>query len=214
MKLIPIFIFLIFVIPVRGQNHFGIRSGVILSKQDYGYVGGGLSDYVTGMEVGAISRIHLFKGFYIQPELSFLQKGGKKDFILDKLKIKTNQLEFSMLLGYQFDIKRVSLYLNSGGFLGRVLSESTDGNPFSNLAYKRYFDNNWDYGVIFSSGFSLSVGVGKILLDFKYRYSENRFRLIELGSSPENVATTISIYNRGWGGTIGFCIPIGSRTDE
>ena len=144
MKLIPVFIYLFFVIPLKGQNHFGIRSGVIFARQDHGYVGGGLSDYVIGKEVGAVSRIHLFKGFYIQPELSFLQKGGKKEFLLDDLIIKTNQLEFSMLLGFQFDIKQVSFYLNSGGFLGRVLSESTDGNPFYNLPYKRYFDNNWD----------------------------------------------------------------------
>ena len=214
MKLIPIFIFLIIVIPVRCQNHFGIRSGVSFSRQDYGYVGGGLSDYVTGMEVGAICRIHLFKGFNIQPEISFLQKGGKKDFILDQLIIKTNQLEFTMLLGYQLDIKRVSLYLGSGGFLGRVLSKTTDGNPFVNLPHKRYSDNNWDYGVFFSSGFSFPVGVGKILLDCKYRYSSNRFRLIELGNSPESIAATIELYNRGWGFTIGFCIPIGNELYE
>ena len=177
-------------------------------------MGVGLSDYVIGMEVGAVSRIHLFKGFYIQPELSFLQKGGKKEFLLDGLIIKTNQLKFSMLLGYQFDIKQVSFYLNSGGFLGRVLSESTDGNPFYNFPYKRYFDNNWDYGLIFGSGFSFSVGAGKILLDFKYRYSENRFRLMEWGNSPESIAATISIYNRAWGCTIGFCIPIGNEVSQ
>ena len=87
------------------QNSFGLRGGGCFSKYDYREFVDGVSENVVGMEIGIFTNLALYKGLFIQPEIGFIQKGGNGKFVLDNLKVKTNQIEFATLVGYLDNVK-------------------------------------------------------------------------------------------------------------
>ncbi len=211
MKFNLIFYFLFAAMALNAQNAIGIRTGIFSAKHDYGYIGGGLSDNVLGIEAGAMARFHLFKGLFVQPEFTFIQKGGNKALIISNLDIKTSQIETAALLGYEFKYQNFSFFVNSGAFYGRIINKSTEGNLFTNLEYTENFDDDWDEGLIYGGGIGFSIGKGKLIFESRYRQSFNRFRVIAAGSSPESVSIAVPLKNQGWGFNLGYIMPIGKE---
>jgi hypothetical protein len=145
------------------------------------------------------------KVLYLQPELTFIQKGGDKAFLIDNLTIKTNQLELAALVGYKVKTNWLSIFFNPGVFYGRIISKSIDGNPFLN-PYKQAY-SNWDFGLIFGGGIEFPIGSGKIILEGRYRPSLNNFGRIE-DADPNDPIFDSSLKNRGWGLNLGYSIVI------
>jgi hypothetical protein len=146
--------------------------------------------------------------FYIQPELTFIQKGGD---ISNRI-VKVNQLEIATLIGYEVQLKSISFYINSGVFLGRVLSLSKDEDPFANAAITlSSHDEDWDWGFVYGIGTDMKIGVGRLGFEARYRMSQNDFRYTTqgtlVGGSIPNPSFFIFLKNRGWGLNLSYRVP-------
>jgi len=199
-----LFITFIFTISANCQNHIALRTGIFFSKQDYSSLL--ITDEVKGLELGLSTRIFLYESGFVQPEISFIQKGGLWKNPMDDFEIKINQLEIAALLGYELKLKNLSIFPNLGIFIGKNINEGTRGNPFNNFDYVAFIDEDIEWGFIYGGGIGIQLGKGKLFAEYRYRFSKKHFRLIDRGSSPTNTLPNIKITNKGWGFNFGYAL--------
>lgn len=204
-----LFIFSLFIIICThslSQNSFGLRGGGCLSKYDYGEFVDGVSENVVSMEIGIFTNFALYKGLFIQPEIGFIQKGGNGKFVLDNLKVKTNQIELATLVGYKIQPKNISIFVNAGIFLGYIFDRKTEGNPFSFpvIANK---ENDWDWGVQFGGGVGTQAGIGTLAIESRYRFSQSYYRKTTYGLVQGDPLFSMSLKNKCFDLSLSYYIP-------
>jgi len=206
MKFTTLFLLILLPIAVRSQVSVGVRSGVALSKQKYTTFGypPDLSNRIVGIEAGALLNWFFVRSFFLQPELTFIQKGGAYPDGTNKI----NHLEAVVLLGFERKCEPLSVFLNSGVFLDRILSVLNDGAgplpPFPS----NEFENNWGGGLLQSGGAAFHVGKGWIGLEGRYRYSLSYFRDIDGNDIGGDPGPVLKLSNKGWSMNLTYKIDI------
>ena len=155
MKFITIFLLILLPIAARSQVEVGVRSGVAFSKQKYDNYSypPHLSNHIVSIEAGAMLNWFFLRSFFLQPELTFIQKGGA----YSNSTVKIDHLEAATLLGYERKCEKLSLFVNSGVFMDRILNRIMDrsvGND--NDEY------NWGWGLMHGGGAAIPIGKGWI----------------------------------------------------
>jgi hypothetical protein len=160
-----------------------------------------------GLDLRVSSRFFLYKGIFAQSDLSFTQKGGE-DKIVNGFKSKTNQLEGSIVLGYEQKIKSLSFYFNLGGYYGRILSVNNKLEPLfiDGIVLE---DSKWDYGLIYGGGFSIPLKKGSIGCEYRYRFSKNETKSrVNLNNTNSFFTPKNTYENVGWGVNLVYSIKI------
>lgn len=188
---------------VNGQVSLGLKSGVFLSKfdeKDFDYD----SKVLVSNESGLFLSVSIWKKFIAQIEFDYLGKGGDINISpnSDKtLRIRTNQFELPILLGFKSPVKGLDIYGNVGVYIGRKTTTKILESPFSlnsNVNRKYFFDKK-DKGYLFGVGVMKKINKINLLFEARYRYSLDRFgRMVRL-STPSNsfLGASNFIRNRG-----------------
>jgi len=132
------------------QLFVGLKSGTHIAKQkvylDHSF--NHKANRVYGFEGGIVLQYKFSNDLYLRSDLSFLQKGSDPEF--RPFKIRINVLEANLQIGYEYKIKRFSVFTNIGGFTGYsmngklLLTNSSYQNI--NLEFDRT-RNREDYGL-------------------------------------------------------------------
>ena len=184
------------------QVTVGIRSGMAFSKQKYDNFCHSpcTSNHIIGMEIGAMLNWFFLNDLFLQPEFSFVQKGGTYISHVKDIN-KINHIETAILAGYEKKSEQLSIFVNSGLFLDRVLKIlKYEGGPFSPYHPDEIKDNKWGWGFIHSGGVAIPINNGQIGIEGRYRYSLNEYRRIyELSIDGERSPNSVLNYkNKGW----------------
>ena len=150
------------VLSMNAQNSVAIRGGVNFATQTVS--GGGISinyDNMTGASVAVAFRIGVGETFAIQPEISFLQKGGSLTIFDETSSNRINYLEIPILAVYSVvnkdnfyelervvDVDELFIYVSDFQSRGLVLMDVDQQKNFR-------FANKFD-GVKWSVNFCLS----------------------------------------------------------
>ncbi len=195
MKLAPIFLLIWLPFSASSQVELGVRSGVAFSKQKFDNYGfpPHLSKHIEGVELGATLNWFFLPSFFLQPELNFIQKGG--DY--SNRTIKINCLEAAVSLGFERKCERLSLFLNSGVYIDRIINKIMDRPVGNNIE-----DYDWGWGLMHGGGAAIPIGKGWIGLAGRYRYSLSGFRkayATDINGERIPGQDPIIIYkNKGW----------------
>ena len=206
MKFTTIFLLILLPVLVQSQMTIGFKSGVALSKQKYEVFRDplDLSNRLVGIEAGVMLNWFFQRSFFLQPELTFIQKGGAYPDGTNKV----NHLEAAALLGFERKCEPLSVFLNSGVFLDRVVNVINDESgplpPFP----PNEFENNWGWGLLQSGGAAFNVGKGWIGLEGRYRYSLNYFRDIDGNDINDEPGPVLKLRNKGWSFNLTYKIEI------
>jgi hypothetical protein len=134
------------------------------------------------------------RSFFLQPELSFVQKGGAYP---NDHPDKINHLEAATLLGFEKKCETLSLFLNAGLFGDRVIKKVLDRR-----GGKDNDEFDWGWGLMYGGGAAIPIGKGWIGLAGRYRHSISGFRKIyETDIFRERIPDRDPIIinkNRGW----------------
>ncbi len=209
MKLTTLFLLILLPIAIQSQVEVGFRSGVALSKQKFDSFGypHDLSNHIAGLEAGAMLNWLFVRGFFLQPEITFIQKGG----VYPNGTIKTNSLEIATALGFERKCEPLSIFLSSGIFLDRILNKPLDdGGPTAPYSPDDLDDNDWGWGLLQTGGVAIDVGKGWVGLEGRYRYSLSYFRHVygigvDGEPSPDPI---VNFRNKGWSINLTFKIEI------
>jgi hypothetical protein len=197
MKFITIFLLILLPIAARSQVEVGVRSGVAFSKQKFEVFGypSELSNSIVGIDAGVMLNWFFLHNLSLQPELSFIQKGGAYPNGTNKI----NHLELAALLGFERKSGQLSVFVNSGVFLDKVLNTPKDGyGPLAPYPPNGFEYNNWGWGLIHSGGSAIQVGKGWIGLVGRYRYSLNYFRDVDGTDINDDPGPILNLRNKGW----------------
>ncbi len=203
-------IFLLFFLPIAAwsQVEVGIRSGVSFSKQKFIVFEdpAEISDRIVGIDAGVMLNWFFLHSFFLQPELSFTQKGGAYPNGSNRI----NHLEAATLIGYERKNERLSAFISSGLFLDRVVGRPKDGaGPHAPYPPNWFGYNSWGWGLLQSGGVAVQVGKGWIGVSGRYRYSLSDFRNIYdvyiIGDPPEQI---LNLKNKGWSVNLTYKINI------
>ena len=197
-KFLTIFLLVLAACTAQSQVEVGIRGGVAFSKQKFDNYSfpPHLSNHIEGIEVGATLNWFFLRSFFLQPELTFIQKGG----IISFHTLKINNVEAAALFGYERKCEKLSLFVSSGAFVDRVLNiaRGSTGNSTPDREIEVF---NWGWGLMYGGGAAIPIGNGWIGLAGRFRHSLSSFRRIsyfaDLGGNPET-PFIVNYKNRGW----------------
>lgn len=184
------------------QHAVGMRGGFsMFTVKNFPLEQEGLSledGVVFGNINTAFIEIGLSPGFAIQPEVNYIQKGGKLNSIDENdfsLRVKMDYLETPLLAKFRLGSRAFKGYLIAGPSVGYALrgenkitiegfsvkdkikfddSYGTDGRK----------DNRWDFSAIAGGGVQYKIGPGSIVLDARVAYDFNDYNKFE-GSAPD-----------------------------
>ncbi len=172
----------------------GIKAGVNIASVSENEANGSYTDYakksVIGFQGGLTYDLGVSEMFSIQPELLFIQKGGKSTYKLDDAnKIENryyyNYLEVPVLAKLKFygeDDASTGFYFIAGPYLGlamggKIATTTTLLGVETDRKDDFVFDNSsagarakrLDYGVAFGGG----VKINRLVLDLRYNFGLN-----------------------------------------
>ena len=179
-------------------------------------------DFFVGYQTTAFAEIPVSKGFFVQPEVSFTQKGFRfaegMDVDLFGLPLPVgvqantvfNYLEAPMLGRINLGNEQIQAYLVAGPAFGYAtggeVRTRTTGLVELDLADIRVdLDaigaNRFEVSGIVGAGVALSVGTGKIQVDARYQHGFSQLYDIPM--------VTEGLRNQGFSLSAGYAIPIG-----
>lgn len=185
------------------QNSVGIRGGFsMFTVKNFPVAQEGLrlEDGVVFGNFNAISfEIGLSPMFAIQPEVNYIQKGGKlkssgeSDF---SLRVKMDYLETPLLAKLRLGKGPFKGYVIAGPSVGYALNGETkltidDFRTKDKIEFDDTFgsdgrkDNRWDFSAIAGGGVQYKIGPGSIVLDARLAYDFNDYNKFE-GSAPDS----------------------------
>ncbi len=130
---------------------------------------------VTGLVLGAGLEYKVNDLFSFQPELLYIQKGGRIDLGIVEGETKLNYLEIPLLAKFNFAVDPVKLYLNAGPSLGFGIGGENKGNilGFGGSGDIDFGDGDdelkpVDVGLQVGGGVGYPLGQGTLLLDLRY----------------------------------------------
>ena len=156
------------------------------------------SKFNAGFLGGAAFEIGVTETFAIQPELLYIQKGGKSS----KYDVKSylGYIEIPVL----FKFYAGPVYFNAGPYVAFGLKEKDKGSGASvSQSFKDAGLNSTDAGLALGLGVAFEAGPGKIVLDARYDHG-----LLKL---PKESGTGDKIFNRTIAISLGYAIPLGGK---
>jgi hypothetical protein len=210
-KILPVVLLLSTFFTAGAQLRLGVRGGVHFAKQSYkveDFFGFNINtDNITAISLAGMAEITVAGDFAVQPELSFIQKGGKletEDEYGEKSSAKNviNHIDVPILLKYKFGSEKIGGYLAAGPAFGYALSGTTEANgekediDFKEAEYKRFEES-----VNFGGGIGINVGSGQVFLDLRYNWG-----LTDHSDEEEDAFTT---KNKGFGISLGYLFSLG-----
>ncbi len=183
---------------------FGVKGGITLA--DIKAVPDTFSGYKwenkTGLAGGISMELGLPKGFYLQPELLYVQKGAKISFseegVTGTIKTNINYIEIPLLFKYN---------LITGGptvpsvYVGPFVGFNTKGEfVIKANGYEEREDikddlKSTEYGLVFGLGLTQNLGVLKLTLDA--RYDLGLSNIIKEVEGPESIKTRTWLFMVG-----------------
>ncbi len=152
---------------IQAQNSVGGRVGINLAKVD----GEGMdTDAKVGLDIAVSADIGVSETFSIQPELHFLQKGYKFNFLGSDLKRALNYLEIPVLIKYNLGTQEsIAGFILAGPSIGFGIGykAKSDGDEdtgsFDDIGLK-----STDFSINFGGGVSIPITGGKVVIDARY----------------------------------------------
>lgn len=201
---------LLFTTNLSAQMSVGGRIGVNIAKTTS--EGGGFSvdtDSKAGLDIAAILNIGVSDLLSVQPELHFLQKGGKieDDFFGQTVESKgtINYLEVPVHLKASFGTETIKGFALAGPSIGFGISgksEDCSGGDCieTDIEFEEGGLKRTDFGLSLGAGVGFAVGSGQLSLDFRY--------LLGLANIADD--DDFEQKNKGFSIGLGYMIPLGN----
>ena len=154
---------------------FGFKGGINSAK----FVGddtGGL-DGRTGIIGGLFANLKLAKGFSLQPELLYAQKGAKGPMTVESIPvdatIQMDYIEIPVLLKYNLGGRgSLSPFLIGGVAFSTIKSSKTKasvvGLPLLTGESDNFNERSSDIGIVVGGGIDLSMGLTRISAELRF----------------------------------------------
>ncbi len=196
-----IYCFIVFLSPVllSAQTEFGIKAGTFDARfryftDDEYFLN---SDKIKRLEVGIFATIKIGKKLFIEPEINFLEKGGKTPTATGSSPATTimRQVELVVPLMYQYAQKGFFVFVKGGASYGHFVSgyKETPITGRKELEFDNFHLRRPDLG------FLVGGGIGVLLQKSRF-FVESRYRQSILYTSDVNLEDfKFSTKNRGWG---------------
>ena len=187
---------------------FGVKGGLTLAniKSVPETFEGYKWENKMGLVGGVFAELGLAKGFSLQPEVLYVQKGAKFSFsegeITGTAKFNVDYVEIPLLLKYNLISSGLTIpSVYAGPYFGfntrARLVFKMEGYPSEYLELKDEIKNT-EFGLAFGAGLVQSLGLVKITLDARYDLGlSNVIKVVENG--PESAKT------RTWLFMVGVC---------
>ncbi|MEI3799382.1 MULTISPECIES: outer membrane beta-barrel protein [unclassified Chitinophaga] len=216
----PLFVTVFFVtITSHAQISLGIRGGYIntgLESSGNGYAPG--TQKTDSWQAGIYTNIPLFKNGYLQPGVSYVEKGAGLDYAVSHpvnlftsgvTKLKLQYLELPVHLVYKVPVGFGKLLVGAGPYAAYCMrgdysvsayndnklvqsgSKRVDFKASPNIFGTNMNLQRWDAGLNFIAGLELNCCLS---LSAQYGYG-----MVDIDQSPEN-----NYKNRYWGVSLGF----------
>jgi hypothetical protein len=154
----------------------GVKGGITSSTATGDAAAG--ADNRNGIVVGVFARLQLARGWSLQPELLYVQKGATGRFWNDiqtaETTLKANYIEIPVLLKYNLPVKGpASPSVFAGPALAFVQSSTTEFSatifdfPVS-ADVENYKERSTDLGLVVGAGLDLTLSRTVLFFDFRY----------------------------------------------
>lgn len=163
--------------PARAGIHFGLKGGLSLAniKSDPPTFEGFEWKTKQGIAGGASLEIGLIKGFSLQPEILYVQKGAKITANIEgidiTLKANIDYIEIPLLLKYNLISGLTIPSVYAGPFIGfnrkAEFVISAPGYPEEREDIKDDIKST-EYGLVFGVGLTQKLGLFRVTLDARY----------------------------------------------
>lgn len=195
----------VFSLGVNAQStSIGLRGGVNLTSianEDTDF------ESVIGMNFAIPVEIGITELFSVQPELHYVQKGGKFDFTNDiTVQTLSNYIELPILAKANFGSETFKGYVVAGPSVGLAFSRyvtTTVGDTETREKAERdtegeRTDNIIDFGIVGGVGAQVAAGPGAFVIDVRYNLDLNDSSSFENGApdgwnKSTNTGTAITI---------------------
>lgn len=154
-------------------TNYGVQLGVNISDAA---VSSGVSSSRSGFQFGVLGESPVTPGLlYLQPELSFVQRGAENALFGQNIKARLNYLEAGVLLKAKINIAESKPFLMAGPHMGYLLSASGDG---TGLALSRSNFRSVDMG------FDIGLGMGVAMTDRSEMLISARYSFSVIDADP------------------------------
>jgi Outer membrane protein beta-barrel domain len=175
------------------QLALGLRGGFSFSTLQNFPLDGSITAPDVALAIGNYNAISLEIGIApwlaIQPEVTYLQKGGKISIPGNAnatLKVNMNYLEAPLLAKFRFGkgaLKGYALVGPSVGFAlnGHIILKTNEENITESIRFDESYtgdnqrDNRFDYSAVAGVGMQYKLGIGSIVLDTRIALDMNDY---------------------------------------
>ncbi|MEN0006281.1 MAG: porin family protein [Bacteroidota bacterium] len=217
MKKFATFIFFLAMVSyyqVDAQISIGPKAGINIATLN-GFPLGDDDDvdlrYATFLNIGAVAEIPLKDRLFIQPEISFIQKGllaeSEDSSFDDKAVLRLNYLDINALVKYKYLGETVGGYLGIGPYVGYAMSgivksevnvggTTVETETDLELGEDESGFNRFDFGFTFGGGLVVPIeNLPEFFLDVRY--------LLGITNLNDDDTDDADVSNRGIGITVG-----------
>ncbi len=210
------------VLTTAAQAQIGIKGGVTLSNlaqkafEDEG------SDFeensTVGFQAGIFAELPIGEVFAIQPELLFIQKGGKSEFNIGNSSYERNfhynYIEVPVLAKVKAgstDGSGIGLFFYGGPFVSYAINGKIDnditilGDKTSNETDIEFNDDDDQRRLDWGAAFGLGLNLGSLVLDLRYDLGINNVLTDEFDGGGDN-GDNPYLRTRSIGLTLGFVL--------
>ncbi len=165
------------------QLYVGVKGGGTLNTVSGKAAEGSKKDMLFGYGFGALVNYGFSRSFSLQPEVMFIQKGGKtsSETTDDFTQLKANYIEIPILAKAQFGGEKFKGFVVLGPYASywvggktktNILgAESNESINFDNdIDDDGYRQNRIDVGLSGGLGMQYAIGRGNIFLDARYGF--------------------------------------------
>ena len=179
---------------------------------------------ITTTGVSVFADIPLGKGFYVSPEVGYMQKGFRvaEGINLNIFEVpvpigveavtRMNYLDGATNLKYKFGNDKISGYVYGGPYMGYAMNGHVDTRVNSIIDFKvatidinpsgKLYDRT-EFGANAGAGFEVKAGPGSFMTEINYRHSFTDFTDVPVVDA--------GLKNNAIGFSIGYAIPLGGR---
>ena len=166
-------LFISFSISIQAQWDLGLQSGIHQGKLRYYFDDEFIfkSDKVIGVDLGFFIKRELKSGFKLLSEIGFIQKGGKITEPLSPATYKFNEIDFSLLVTYEFEVDKFILFVGGGGYIGYILNGTAERRDIE------FGEDGWnrkDIGITWKGGVGYNFEKTYLFLESNYFLSLNK----------------------------------------
>lgn len=184
---------------------FGVKGGITLAntKSVPDTFEGYKWETKMGLVGGVFAEVGLAKGFSLQPEVLYVQKGAKisvsEGEIAGTLKVNIDYVEIPVLLKYNLISSGLTIpSIYAGPYFGFNTSAkmviSATGYPEESEDIKEDIKDT-EFGLTFGLGLTQKLGVMKVTLDA--RYDLGLSNIAEVAEGPESIKTRTWLFMVG-----------------